>query len=365
MQNPNTFLDAGWDFLGERRNGLCEIWMIPAGNEYPELSVPNGYAPPLLTGAGTNEDPYVIETPEDLGTVWHRPRACYQLGSDIDLSGIVWSAAIVPVFTGRFDGHGHKIQDVTICGGGYLGLFGILDSNAVLFDLDLEDVSVVGMEYVGGLAGCSWGTISSCQSTGSVNGTDVVGGLVGHAYGGTVSKSCSAGSVSGTFFVGGLVGLNRGIVSSSYSTGSVSGTYYVGGLLGNNRNTASNDYSAGSVSGTHFVGGLVGLNGGLAPYSTVSKSYSTGLVKGETCVGGLVGDNLGDDSVSNCFWDVTTSCQSRSAGGSGLTSDQMREVQTFLDAHWDFVEEAANGTEDIWWIDEGKDYPRLWWEAHD
>jgi len=22
----------------------------------------------------------------------------------------------------------------------------------------------------------------------------------------------------------------------------------------------------------------------------------------------------------------------------------------------------ANGTEDIWWILEGKDYPRLWWE---
>ena len=24
--------------------------------------------------------------------------------------------------------------------------------------------------------------------------------------------------------------------------------------------------------------------------------------------------------------------------------------------------ETANGTEDIWWILEGKDYPRLWWE---
>jgi len=26
------------------------------------------------------------------------------------------------------------------------------------------------------------------------------------------------------------------------------------------------------------------------------------------------------------------------------------------------VDETNNGTEDIWWIDEGKDYPRLWWE---
>jgi hypothetical protein len=26
------------------------------------------------------------------------------------------------------------------------------------------------------------------------------------------------------------------------------------------------------------------------------------------------------------------------------------------------MDEILNGTEDIWWIDEGKDYPRLWWE---
>jgi hypothetical protein len=30
---------------------------------------------------------------------------------------------------------------------------------------------------------------------------------------------------------------------------------------------------------------------------------------------------------------------------------------------WDFVGETVNGTEDIWWILEGKDYPRLWWET--
>jgi len=26
----------------------------------------------------------------------------------------------------------------------------------------------------------------------------------------------------------------------------------------------------------------------------------------------------------------------------------------------DFVDETANGTEDIWWIVEGRGYPRLW-----
>jgi len=27
------------------------------------------------------------------------------------------------------------------------------------------------------------------------------------------------------------------------------------------------------------------------------------------------------------------------------------------------MDETSNGTEDIWWILEGQDYPRLWWEA--
>ena len=40
-------------------------------------------------------------------------------------------------------------------------------------------------------------------------------------------------------------------------------------------------------------------------------------------------------------------------------------ARTFLDAGWDFVGKTANGTEDIWWINEGKDYPRLWWEMGD
>jgi hypothetical protein len=42
----------------------------------------------------------------------------------------------------------------------------------------------------------------------------------------------------------------------------------------------------------------------------------------------------------------------------------MRTAKMFRQAGWDSVGETANGTEDIWWILEGKDYPRLWWETH-
>jgi len=67
-------------------------------------------------------------------------------------------------------------------------------------------------------------------------------------------------------------------------------------------------------------------------------------------------------TVLNSFWDTTTSGRDASDGGTGLTTAQMQTATTFLNAGWDFVGETKNGTADIWWINEGKDYPRLWWE---
>jgi len=37
MKTAQTFLDAGWDFVGETDNGRDDIWCMPA-NDYPRLS---------------------------------------------------------------------------------------------------------------------------------------------------------------------------------------------------------------------------------------------------------------------------------------------------------------------------------------
>jgi hypothetical protein len=93
----------------------------------------------------------------------------------------------------------------------------------------------------------------------------------------------------------------------------------------------------------------------------VTRCYSTGAVSGTGWdVGGLVGSNV--DTVTDSFWDTQTSGQTWSDGGTGKTTAEMQTAKTFLDAGWDFVDETKNRTEDMWWIDEGKDYPRLWWE---
>jgi len=59
---------------------------------------------------------------------------------------------------------------------------------------------------------------------------------------------------------------------------------------------------------------------------------------------------------------METSGQVTSGGGTGKTTAEMQMASIFTDAGWDFVGESENGTEDIWSICEGTNYPRLVWQ---
>ncbi len=232
-------------------------------------------------------------------------------------------------FTGTFEGLGHTISDLTIYRPttSYVGLIGKSGKTGVIRDVGLIGGSVSGSGYVGALVGQSAGAVSNSYATGSVAGTSYdTGGLVGQS-GGAVSESYATGSVGGAGNgVGGLVGQNNGAVNNSYATGSVaSPSEEVGGLVGQNPGTVSSSYATGNVRGAIDVGGLVGYNVGSA---TIGASYAKGAVNGSgSAVGGLVGRNSGNiGSVANSFWDLTTSGQSASAGGTGLTTAQMQTV---------------------------------------
>ncbi|MBP7052690.1 MAG: hypothetical protein KBE65_16895 [Phycisphaerae bacterium] len=436
MQTASTFLDAGWDLVGETENGPNDVWKIVEGQVYPLLSWQK-------YGGGTGEpnDPYLIYTAEHLNAFGAEPNDYYKhfkLMADIDLSGHMYDRAVIPGFGGVFDGNDHIISNLTIEGGSGLGLFGRLKGYGgagEVTNLRLDAVKVSGMSYVGGLVGYNShgsivtshssgsvtgdffvgglvghneGTLAQCNSTGVVDGNDDVGGLVGwnsgsigtsHSSGsvigndsvgglagtssGEVTDCFSTSTVSGGDRVGGLIGrgymfarygLHRGIVDRCYSTGTVEGSWGVGGLVGGNGGEVTCCYSTSTVNGDGDVGGLVGMNWGSYTFGVphfftglIAQCYSTGSVSGNDDVGGLVGSNTdvyyGDEgAVSYSFWDIETSGQAASAAGTGKTTAEMQTAATFLDAGWDFVGETANGTEDIWWINEGKDYPRLWWE---
>jgi hypothetical protein len=166
-------------------------------------------------------------------------------------------------------------------------------------------------------------------------------------------------NVSGNYDVGGLAGfINAGHISNCYSTGSVSGSGFVGGLVGWNEGAISNCYSTGAVSGGYQSWDLGGLVGVSISGSSISYCYSTGSVSvGSNYyeVGGLVGTNDNDgNSIVSSFWDIQSSMQTTSAGGTGLITAGMKTKSTFTDAGWDFTT--------IWAICEGTNYPRLRWQ---
>jgi len=322
----------------------------------------------------------------------------FRLTNDLDLA--TEPNFYIPYLAGEFDGDGYKISNLSL---NYdlampLGLFGYLAPGGKVTDVGLENTNVTGYSGVGGLVGgIRHGTVSHCYSTGTVSGNDVVGGLVGDSSFGIVSDSYSTATVTGYSVVGGLIGGNAGTVSggtvsNSYSTGNVTGEGGVGGLVGENDGTVSNSYSTGSVTGDEHIGGLVGVNAGLGTVSnsyctgsvtgnayagglvgsngeggTVSNSYSTSTVTGNEYVGGLVGRNYfgyGEGTVSNSFWDIQTSGQATSAGGTGKTTAEMKNIATFSGAAWNIIAVALNQTDPayIWNIVTGVTYPFLSWQ---
>ena len=248
-------------------------------------------------------------------------------------------------FTGIFYGQGHIITNLYINrpNESEAGLFGAIGAGGQVSNTRLEGGNVLGRNHVGGLVGKNAGSVSASYATGAVSGEDYVGGLVGWNEG-TVTESYATGVVSGEDYVGGLVGSNKETVTESYATGAVSGYKDIGGLLGWSAGTVTDAYAMGAVSGEEEVGGLVGRQF----QGIIWKTYAAGAVSGSVNVGGLVGRSNG--TVAS-FWDMDTTGQLVSDGGSGLSTRQMLKRSTFEGAGWNF--------EAVWEIVEGVNYPFL------
>ena len=214
------------------------------------------------------------------------------LGKNIDLTGKGWT----PIGTnyekrykGTFDGRGHTIKGLTVTTNDqFVGLFGYLDRAGTVKNVVMEGIQITSNHVLmsgntGGVVGYSWGTIENCSVSGSVSGTNCVGGVVGgQQSSGSIIGCSSSATVKGTRHVGGVVGEKWGTMTACYATGNV--TLEIN--------------SPQDLSG----GGVVGLNGG----STVLACYATGNVNskgrstGNVHIGGLFGDNY--TAVTACYW---------------------------------------------------------------
>ena len=136
------------------------------------------------------------------------------LTADIDLTGHAFDG--IPIFSGSFDGKGHKITGLNITGDGSMqGLFRYLTGTAVVQDLTVSGTVQPGgsKNEIGAIAGRNAGKIANCVFTGTLSGNDYVGGIVGtNAVTGILENCRTEGDIHGNHFVGGIAGENSGVI---------------------------------------------------------------------------------------------------------------------------------------------------------
>ena len=231
-------------------------------------------------GDGTEASPYQIATAEQLayfaqcvnaGTADNAyASAHYQLTADIDLGGRVWRPIgsgdyVNNVFTGVFDGTGHKISNMVWDGISYgkpedntgVGLFGVIGANVAIKDLVIENAKIENGEKAIGLLAGYWkagiqnaaADIRNVFVSGTITASgDNLGGLIGQLSGaqdgakiviGSCVSECNI-TAEGTN-AGGMIGNGNGIyaeISDCLNIGNItlptdpSGHYYAAGILG-------------------------------------------------------------------------------------------------------------------------------------
>ena len=211
------------------------------------------------------------------------------LDKNIDLTGKGWTpigTSFDNSYKGTFDGGGHTITGLAVTTNDqFVGLFGYLNRAGTVKNVVMEGIQITSNHMfgcTGGVVGYSWGTIENCSVSGSVSGTDCVGGVVGSQKAGSIIGCSSSATVKGTHYVGGVAGEKWGSMTACYATGNV--TLEIASQKNN------------------FGGGVVGLNGGsrvLACYATGNVT-STGSSTGNVYIGGFLGGNY--TTVTACYW---------------------------------------------------------------
>ena len=295
-------------------------------------------------GSGTEDDPYLIFTAEDLQGV--SKQGYYKVKNDIDLTS--WIAENSPskgwVSIGRngteatyIDGDNHKItglwtnttEDYTglfsnfsrgsiknltvevasgkqVKGGNYTGILIGRNANGIIQNVTIKG-DVQGTEYVGGVMGYSDNnTITAATYNGAINSSSSnarLGGLAGCAVDNTVSSCRMTTKISASgndVYAGGVFGSATGTLTKTVAVCDIATTgenNYVGGLFGNGSLAVQLSSASGTVSAT----GTGSYAGGIAAYTTseIADSYSTVTVTGVDYAAGIVAYST--STINRCY----------------------------------------------------------------
>ena len=218
------------------------------------------------------------------------------------------------------------------------GICGCLFSNYQTISNSTFVGDVTGNSNVGGIAGFkrNYGNMTKCFVAAHIVGTgDNVGGLTGYSYGEKINDCYFSGTVNGGQFVGGIIGCmeDGGTLLSCYTNSSVSGSLYVGGLCGSFSGTlkscVSNVTSVKATSGS--VGRVYGkASGNIGEPGTTNENKALNRAV-------IINAGVAQDVVDG------------KQHGTGVSATTLKLKATYVAMGWDFT--------DTWDIQETECYP--------
>ncbi len=270
-----------------------------------------------LVGSGTQDNPYVITTAQQLADLSTLDEVGYvSLGDDIDMSEIPAQACYIKNLTGAFAGNGHKISNLSLIGQAGVsvaataptGLIGTLSGSVNDLILDNVTVSDVAMNndvgtIVGNVTEGATVTVDNCIVSGEINCTKsssiYLGGIIGAARGGTecttvtvnncvsnvkvtATSSNYAGGISGTAQYHCALTISKCAILGDIGGSSCNAAGAVGYLLSVDKFDLSDSYYAGKLNGTKkfaIAYDLIALKDGVADcnnyYFDNEKNYNS------------------------------------------------------------------------------------------
>ena len=276
---------------------IVDVWVQAEGKK-PSYVIGQTIVTDFAAGSGTESDPFLISTPEDLQTMSGRYDygSYYKLTNDIDLTEWIETNSPtngwIPVtLRGTFDGGGHTISGLWCDSVSVAGLFSEIIHGAVAKNIKItipEGKAICGSN-AGGIAGRNNGSITYCTVTGTVQSNEhSAGGIAGNtnSINNVIGNCMFTGTVQGIDCAGGIAG-GASSIYKCYTSGDIIASGIeccVGGIVGT-ADSISDCYSTADVTSKYLNSYAGGITGKIGYEGVVERCYSDGAILGYTAAG--------------------------------------------------------------------------------
>ena len=300
-----------------------------------------------LSGTGTEADPFLITSLEDL--IWFRENVnagnsyagqFVKLTNDIDLDQDDWTP--IKKFNGTFDGNGKTISNLWVTGSGAIGFFAqVADqteyASGTVKNITFNNATIISSNDVAGLIADarSGARINNVKLTGEIQiqGYRGVGGIVGAGF--PVMDGCSVeaeGTITATYWgVGGILGFasDAGAKVSNSTIKSVGEGLIIHGELGGVGAVTGTPYGA-STNGAIVSGvELTSNNNYYMGYIDASGTVSGNVTVSDTVVKVNGKEIVGRDAIASIGTKAYFSLQDAfNAGGNIVLLDNVAITST-------------------------------------